>query len=416
MKIRWRVVGPIAFVLSATVWWVGTTAGTPAPARDPLAQASAGAPAPRDRAPALAAPRARGPFSTAGLQDRADKLALWQQRLQRAEETLESYKASTRYPFDSRPASEHQDQWVPHPVVTGDYPLRLPGTGVVPNMRVHTTQQRVFATGADTVLFTVAATDDNGAPLPLKIVSSVAHSPQDTGGGKAAPLAPVVTQAFVDDGTQGDLQAGDGVYTGRLDPANEGFGNFAGMIRTELIVQSGSQQGYVAFDVVYAPQVPATWAGPVRDVMQDGSLDFVLAVDVAQPGRYVVTGRVDDATGKPLALVTFNDELGTGAQQVSLQVYGRLVRDAKPAFPLVLHDVEGFLLKPDAYPDRALMPSRDGPVASSRKYSLAQFTEAGWSSDETQRYLAEYGKDVAQARQQVGQLQGQPPAPGNASP
>ena len=76
----------------------------------------------------------------------------------------------------------------------------------------------------------------------------------------------------------------------------------------------------------------------------------------------------------------------------------------------MLHDVEGFLLKPDAYPDRALMPARDGRVATSRKYALAQFTDANWSSDETQRYLAEFGKDVAQAQQQVGQLQ--PPTPG----
>ena len=405
MKIRWRVVGPIAFVCSAAAWWVASTAGTPpVAALDPAAQSTAGMPAPRDVAPAASAPR-RAPFSAAGLDERAARLALWQQRLQRAQETLESYKATTRYPFDSRPASEHLDQWQPHQIVTTDAPLRMPGTGVVPNMHVHTTQQRVFATGADTVTFTVAATDDNGAPLPLRILSSVSHSPQDTGGGKAAPLAPVVTQPFVDDGTQGDLQAGDGVYTGRLDPIAEGFGNFAGMIRTELIVQSGDQQGYVAFDVVYSPQVPATWAGPVRDTLQDGSLDFVLAVDVAQPGRYVVTGRVDDANGKPLALVTFNSELGAGAQQVPLQVYGRLVRDQKPAFPLVLHDVEGFLLRPDAYPDRALMPARDGPVATSRKYSLAQFTDATWSSNETQRYLAEYGKDVAQAQQQVSQLQ-----------
>jgi hypothetical protein len=154
--------------------------------------------------------------------------------------------------------------------------------------------------------------------------------------------------------------------------------------------------------------VPATWAGPVRDTLQDGSLAFVVAVDVNQPGRYVITGRVDDASGKPLALVTFNDELGAGARQVPLQVYGRLVRDQKPAFPLVLHDLGGFLLKPDAYPDRALMPARDGPVATSRKYALAQFTDAAFSSDETRRYLAEYGKDVAQAQQQVDQLQPRP--------
>ena len=410
MSIRWRVVGPLAVVCTAAVWWVGSTARTPPAPPDPVAQASAGAPAPRDPAPA-ASRAARAPFSAAGLDDRQARLALWQQRLQRARETLESYQASTRYPFDSRPASEHQDRWQTHQVVTGDYPLRLPGTGVVPNLRVHTTQQSVFATGADTVAFTVSATDDAGAPLPLQIVSAVSLSPQDTGGGKAAPLAPVVAQPFVDDGSRGDLQAGDGVYTGRLDPVAQGFGNFAGLIRTELVVQSGQQQGYVAFDVVYAPQVPATWTGPVRDVLQDGSLDFVLAASVAEPGRYVVTGRVDDANGKPFALVTFNDVLGAGAQQVPLQVYGRLVRDGKPAFPLVLHDVEGFLLRPDAYPDRALMPPRDGPVATSRKYALGQFTDAVFSSDETQRYLTEYGRDVAQAQQQVSQMQGTPPGP-----
>lgn len=411
MRVRWRVVLPVAAVCTTALWWMASPASTP-PVRalDPVAQASAGAPAPRDAAPAASTPR-RAPFSAAGLDDRQAMRALWQQRLDRARQTLALYQAATRYPFDSRPASEHGDQWLTHQVVTTDAPLRLPGTGVVPNLRVRTTQQKVFATGADTVLFTVTATDDNGAVLPLRVLSSMAHSPQDTGGGKAAPLAPVVTQPFVDDGSNGDAQAGDGTFTARLDPTAEGFGNFSGLIRTELVVQSGDQQGYVAFDVVYAPQAPATWSGSVHDVMQDGSLDFILGVSVNQPGRYVVTGRVDDANGKPVALVTFNDELGTGARQVRLQVYGRLVRDLKAAMPLTLHDVEGFLLKPDAYPDRALMASLDGPVATSRKYAPGQFSDALFSSDETQRYLAEYGKDVAQAQQQLAQLQGPPARP-----
>ncbi|MBW8759397.1 MAG: hypothetical protein JF586_17505 [Burkholderiales bacterium] len=411
MRIRWRVVVPVATVCTAALWWMASPASTPpVQALDPVAQASVGAPAPRDVAPVASAPR-RAPFSAAGLDDRQARLALWRQRLDRAKQTLAMYQAATRYPFDSRPASEHADQWLTHQVVTTDAPLRLPGTGIVPNLRVHTTQQKVFATGADTVLLTVTATDDNGAVLPLRVLSSMAHSPQDTGGGKAAPLAPMVMQPFVDDGSNGDARAGDGTFTARLDPAAEGFGNFSGLIRTELVLQSGEQQGYVAFDVVYAPQAPATWTGSVHDAMRDGSLDFILGVDVNQPGRYVITGRVDDANGKALALVTFNDELGAGARQVPLRVYGRLVRDLKPALPLTLHDVEGFLLKPDAYPDRALMASLDGPVATSRKVAPGQFSDAPFSSDETQRYLAEYGKDVAQAQQQLAQLQGSPARP-----
>ena len=81
------------------------------------------------------------------------------------------------------------------------------------------------------------------------------------------------------------------------------------------------------------------------------------------------------------------------------------MRDQKPAFPLTLHDVDGFLLKPDAYPDRALMPARDGPVYTTRLYKPASFSDATFASDETARYIAEYGKDVSQAQQQVDQLQ-----------
>jgi hypothetical protein len=187
-------------------------------------------------------------------------------------------------------------------------------------------------------------------------------------------------------------------------PAAEGFASYSGVIRTELSIQVGDAPGYVAFDVVYAPETPATWTGPVRESLEDGSLTLALAAQVAQPGRYVISGRVDDAAGRPFAFVSFNDQLASGAQQVKLTVNGRLVRDRKPPFPLTLHDVDGFLLKPDAYPDRALMPPRDGVVHVTRKYTLDQFADAPWASDETARYLAEYGKDVRQAQSQVDQL------------
>jgi hypothetical protein len=411
MKIRWRVVLPIAMVCSAAVWWIGSTASTPP--LEPAAPEAAAAPAPVPLAavPVASGARHGGPFNDAAIAQRKAQLALWQQRLQRSKEVLAAYQASTRYPFDSRPAKEHGDQWQLHQIITNDLPLRMPGTSVTPGMRVHTTQQKVFAAGNDTIEFTVTAVDDNGNLLPLKIVSSVSHGAQASPNGPPVantaptPPAPVVMQPFVDDGSSGDAQAGDGIFSAQLNPVAEGFGNYAGMIRTEVTLQSGNTQGYVAFDVVYAPQVPATWAGAVRESLDDGSLDLFLAANVAQAGRYVVTGRVDDADGRPFAFVSFNDELGTGTQQVKLTINGRLVRDQKPAFPLTLHDVDGFLLKPDAYPDRALMPPRDGPVWTTRSYKLALFSDQAFASDETARYVAEYGKDVSQAQQQVDQLQ-----------
>jgi hypothetical protein len=401
MRKRWRYGAPAVVVGAAALWWMSSTAGTPTaepPAAADAAPAKVVAPDPSS------APARGGPFTAAARAERAQRLALWRQRLAHAQRTLAAYQASTRYPYESRPAEEHLDQWKAHQVIANDMPLRMPGGAPAPGVRLHTTQQAVFASARDSVALTVAAVDADGNALPMRILRSVAHGPLAAAPGQRPAAAPVVTQPFVDDGTQGDARSGDGVWSTRLSPAAEGFGDYAGVIRTELTVQVGEAQGYVAFDVVYAPDTPATWSGPVRESLDDGSLDLVLAAQVEQPGRYVVTGRVDDATGKPFAYLSFNDLLGAGPQQVRLTVHGRLVRDRKPVFPLTLHDVEGFLLKPDAFPDRALMPPRDGVVHVTRSYALKQFSDAAWASDETARYLAEYGKDVAVAQQQVDQL------------
>jgi hypothetical protein len=388
----------------AAAWWLASSAGagTPAPAST---LAAIPPPAPSS---AVAAPGARrgAPLSAAGLADHKARLAQWRQRLDRAQQTLASYKLATRYPYESRPAGEHADQWVAHPTIEDDMPLRMPGGSAAPGVHIHKTQQAVFVSGNASALLTVAAVDDNGNPLPLRILSSVARAPQDAPGAARAAPQPV-QQSFVDDGTQGDAQAGDGTFSTRLQPASEGFADWSGLIRTELTVLSGTTQGYVAFDVIYTPETPATWAGPVHEALEDGSLALYLPVDVALPGRYVITGRVDDATGRPFALLSFNDQLSTGTRQVRLSVFGRLVRDQKPQFPLTLHDVDGFLLKPDAFPDRALMPERPGPVYTTRKYSASVFSDATWSSEETARYIGEFSNDVATAQQQVDQLQQQ---------
>ena len=75
-----------------------------------------------------------------------------------------------------------------------------------------------------------------------------------------------------------------------------------------------------------------------------------------------------------------------------------MVVDERPASPLTLRDVDAFLLKPDVDPDRALMPRLPGKVIVSKSYPLTAFSEAEWNSEERERYLAEYGRDVESAR------------------
>ena len=162
--------------------------------------------------------------------------------------------------------------------------------------------------------------------------------------------------------------------------------------------------GAVFFDIIYSAELPATWTGPARDVIEDGSMNFYLKDNVLIPGRYVVTGRIDDVKGKSIALVTFNDLLGQGSSEVRLTVAGKLIRDQEAALPLTLRDVDAYLLKENVDPDRALMPRMEGTVFVSKNYPLSRFSDAEWQSEERSRYLTEYSKDVELAKAALVEL------------
>jgi hypothetical protein len=115
---------------------------------------------------------------------------------------------------------------------------------------------------------------------------------------------------------------------------------------------------------------------------------------VRQPGRYIVNGRVDDAHGKPFALASFNDVLGPGPNEVRLPVFGKLMRDQDAAQPLTLRDVDGYLLREDVDPDRLLLPRLEGKVYAGKSHPPKNFSDAEWQSEERNRYLTEFNKDV----------------------
>jgi hypothetical protein len=150
--------------------------------------------------------------------------------------------------------------------------------------------------------------------------------------------------------------------------------------------------------VIYSSETPAIWSGNIRESTEGGSLRFILKANVNTPGRYIVNGRVDDAKGKPFALVTFNDLLPQGSNDIPLTVVGNLLRDQQPAMPLTLRDVDAYLLKENTDPDRALMPRLEGSAYVSKTYPLKTFSDAEWSSEERSRYITEFSKDVALAK------------------
>ena len=375
------------------VQWLASTnaAATPAPV-----------PAPREPA-ASALPGA--PLSALGqtqhlAQQQAER-ALWQQRLERSQQALDAYRAAAQYPHESRPAAEHPDQLRPFAPIAEARVLRQPGGTPAQNVRLQTTQERVFASGNESLCITVTLQDTEGRTLPLRVLRALQKEVTAPG---STPISAPFAMPMADDGQRGDAAAGDGVFTAVMQPATQGFANFAGTVRLELNLEYQGQPGFLYFDLVYSPEVAATWLPGVREAQSPASLDFFVKAQVLLPGRYVLSGRIDDANGQPVAVALFNGEVAAGAVEFRLPVFGKLIRDQQPAFPLTLRDVDGFLLRENTFPDRVMLARRVGAVHTSKSHVPLAFSDAEWDSAERTRYLTELSKDVAEAQQQLQRL------------
>jgi hypothetical protein len=384
---RWRLGGGAL----ALLFLIGL--GLSGPATTPPSLPNAPAPSP------LGQPNPSGPPGPGhALGATPDHTALANSRLQRAQEVLDNYRHATRYPPDSRPLKEQPDQAHPFAPISESRPLRQSDGTVVPGVRIITTQSQIFLSGPESVRFTVAAQDENGKTLPLTVTRAVAFDLPDP---RQAAGRPQVAVAFNDVGADPDLQAGDGTLSARFTPASQGYADYAGTLRVAADLRTDDASGSVFFDVIYHPSVPAQWLG-VQDVVRDGSLDFDLGAQVLEAGRYVVSGRVFDATGAAVAVLSFNEEVGTGSQVFRLRLFGKLIRDTAPVFPLTLRDVDGYLLYADTFPDRAMLPRREGTVHVTGRYAAEAFSSTEWTSEERSRYLAEYERDVQRAQSEGG--------------
>ena len=362
-------------------------ASSEAPPREPPRASASRVTAPP---PALLSPEAR---------EREEQIRLARERLEHVRFTLDSYRQSTRYPHESRPIEEQPDQVYPssperkQPLGKdkGDISLRLK-------------QEKVFVVGEEVVRFYVGCENAHtGQPLPCEVHSAFAHEAPHLAEAGQLSSVPLV---FNDGGREGDEVAGDGTWTTAFQPSRQGFALFEGTLRVEFRVRAngGGAEGGAFFDILFTPSPPATFTGRVREGVEAGSLQLYVGLQVRKPGRYVMAGRVDDEAGIPVYYVSFNEELTAGAREVKFTVFGLMVHHKRPDFPLRLRDVEGFLLRERGDPDRELVKSLPGYVHTTGVYTPAQFSSAEWSSEERERYLREYAKDVDEAQKELDAL------------
>lgn len=378
----------VAFVTRGTADEDAAVTNT-AVAPDPAPERSA-----PDRAlPIVPAPLKQTPPGAPG--GGRETLAQAQARLERAEETLKRYRESTKYPPTSRPLSEEPDRVRLHEPAERTHPLNKDSSTLLT-----LGQDRTFLTADESARLWVRCATQTGASVSCRVDGARVSVVNEDG---AEPVERSAAVVFRDDGLGGDDAADDGTWTAQLQPKAAGLGDVVGTLRVDLAVTDSRDVAHPFFTLVTTGDVPATFTRQVTESIVNGSLGLAVGLSVKKAGRYVVHGRVEDAQGKPVAWLEFNDTLTQGEHAVPLVVFGKLIRDLHPAFPLTLRDVDGFLLLEDAYPDRQLVPALEGAVHKTGLYREDQFSDAEWTSEQRDRYLQEFEQQVERAQAAVDQ-------------
>ena len=313
------------------------------------------------------------------------------ERRKQAEERLAAYRTFANYPPGSRPARENSDQLFPMAPVLRGTPLShagQPSEHILLKLR----QDRLVVVGEESIELGIRCEDSQASVLPCAVQSAqVSALPLESG--KPPGQRPV---SFVKDqaaGRQGELVA-------TLRPIDLKLVDTTWPLRVDVKLQAGRdpvEQGSAMFDFLFTPEPPAVSTGPVREAVVDGSLTLTYGLSVKRAGRYVLHARVDDAAGKPVGYLEWNELLKVGQQEVKLVLFGKLLIDENPRWPLKVRDFDGFLLKEGVDPDREQIPTRSGYQNTTQVYSLSAFSKKEWQSEEKSRHEREFEKDVEQA-------------------
>jgi hypothetical protein len=318
-------------------------------------------------------------------QDIADK------RLARARHTIEGYKIWARYPPGSRPLSEMPDLQKPHSVQPSTQPLATSDGQVTKKARVTLEQDRLYLVGDESARLHITCNTSDGPSECVVLSASATSAPSSD---NSVVIGPAFLK-FSDDGRGGTAAS--------FTPAKEGFSSYHGPIGIDVNLRVGTEQGAANFQLIYTPSAPARFTGKIREAIEDGSLCLYVQMDVSKAGRYVLTGRVDDAQGDGFAYLEWNDLLEAGLREAKMCVFGLLVLDQRAQTPFVLRDVEGFVLFEDRNPDRELMSVLEGNAYTTKKYEESVFSSAEWQSDEKTRHIEEFGKDVEKGIDEGGE-------------
>jgi hypothetical protein len=192
-------------------------------------------------------------------------------------------------------------------------------------------------------------------------------------------LQPVGELEYRDDGTAGDAEAGDRIYSAVFMPSQEATARPATSYMVRVVATSRGDEERIAVTSFLYSFPDAQLTGAYRDAVVDGSLQVQAEVAVTAAGRFHLEATLYDAAGQQaLAWSQTATELTEGRHWMTLSYYG-----------LILHErgVDGpYLLRHVALSTVSTMPNAKNRLADgahvTAAYAAAQFTNASYDDPE----------------------------------
>lgn len=204
----------------------------------------------------------------------------------------------------------------------------------------------------------------------------------------------VAPLAFYDDGTHGDAQPEDDLFTATYTPDPDRPNDFRGQY--QVVAQAESLKGdtlTASTSFVYSVQI-AHLTGRYRDSIVDGNLQVEGEVEVDEPGRFRLEGTlVTTADAKMLGYAYADADLDAGTHWIPLVYYGLIFHDMKAPGPYSLFSVMLSTLGGDVAQESDVVPN----AHTTKKYAIDDFGSAPFNDPEYMAKAQHYD-DIARAK------------------
>jgi hypothetical protein len=235
--------------------------------------------------------------------------------------------------------------------------------------------------------------------VTVNVLEAFVVSNSGPGQGRAMALE------YNDEGRDGDLVAGDKIYTNRFVPsAVPGLARSAQNVQVRAIIATaGAAARPVVRDFTYAPRNDIEILGGTESI-RDGNLVVDLDVDVHQAGIYsfeanVVGGREGE---DPIAYTEPSYTLEMGKQKATLKFFGRAFVEKKVNGPYVVKDVRCFHRFINGEEEN-FYATYDKTITT-RPYQVTQLSGAEWSDPERDETIANMSRLIEQTKNgEIGQ-------------